>query len=227
MKITSTDKSKQDPQPTELTSPENNLPQTSQETKSDEQETKSASFFKDRTITDVIKSKPICKFVPPFLAGNLLKKSITSVLTEQSANKKSILTISKTTTSDVPVSIVKKAKSSKKQITTSVKMSGNSNSSQKSLKPVPSTSAINKKGRAVNLDTEDESDDSSTSDEDKCCVCGDWQPEAIRECHSIIFVNWAKCDYCTHWTHLQYCSEVRVVGRGDEFRCPHCLIQQQ
>ena len=96
-KDTSADKSKQDPQPTELTPPENNLPQTSHETKSNEQETKSASFFKDKTITCVIKSKPRCKFVPPFLAGNLLKKSITSILTEQSANKKSILTILKKT----------------------------------------------------------------------------------------------------------------------------------
>ena len=57
---------------------------------------------------------------------------------------------------------------------------------------------------AINLDTEDESDDSSTSDEDRCSVCGDWQPEPIKECHSIIFVKWAKCDHCTHWTHPDF-----------------------
>ena len=65
------------------------------------------------------------------------------------------------TTSDVPITSVKKAISSKNQITASVKMSGNSNSLQKSLKPTQSTSGINKKGGAINLDTEDESDDSS------------------------------------------------------------------
>ena len=46
---------------------------------------KSDAFFQERTITSAIKSNK--KFVPPFLAGNLLKKSNISTLQQEEAKK--------------------------------------------------------------------------------------------------------------------------------------------
>ena len=37
-----------------------------------------------------------------------------------------------------------------------------------------------------------------------------------------IFVKWAKCDFCDHWTHLTFCSQVKILRRDSVFRCPHC-----
>ena len=35
----------------------------------------------------------------------------------------------------------------------------------------------------------------SEEEEEKCCICEKWEPEAIRECACVIFVKWAKCDH--------------------------------
>ncbi|XP_060572341.1 uncharacterized protein LOC132730435 isoform X3 [Ruditapes philippinarum] len=95
--------------------------------------------------------------------------------------------------------------------------------------PKPSSSGTSKSGGPIDLSTpplmEDSVDDDSVVDDDDdelCCVCNKFQPEELSNCHVVTFLKWAKCDFCEHWTHLIYCSEVRVVRRGDEFRCPHC-----
>ena len=99
--------------------------------------------------------------------------------------------------------------------------------SKKQTDPVPSTSGLNKSGGPISLISEDDDDDESVvSEQDTeslCCVCSDWQPEEIRGCKTVVFVTWGKCDFCPHWTHLRYCSEVKVLRRDSVFRCPHCL----
>lgn len=66
------------------------------------------------------------------------------------------------------------------------------------------------------------SSDSTCTEEEKCCVCGLFIPTGIRNSVSLVFTKWAKYDLCDHWVHLIYCTEVRVVRRGDSFVCPHC-----
>ena len=69
---------------------------------------KPADFFQARTITSVVKAKSKCKFVPPFLAGSLHKKSVIDILQEQASKK--LKTASKSSKSK-PVSKAKRTKS--------------------------------------------------------------------------------------------------------------------
>lgn len=52
--------------------------------------------------------------------------------------------------------------------------------------------------------------------------CHDWQTKELQNSTSVVFVKWGKCDFCDHLTHLQYCTPVRVLRRGDTFKCSHC-----
>ncbi|KAH3833966.1 hypothetical protein DPMN_107282 [Dreissena polymorpha] len=74
--------------------------------------------------------------------------------------------------------------------------------------PVPGPSTIN-----LNLQSDSYSDDSDSdiADEDKCCVCKQFQPEKLKNCVSLVFTKWAQCDFngCKHWTHLEYCCKQR------------------
>lgn len=75
----------------------------------------------------------------------------------------------------------------------------------------------------------DMSVDSDISPEKLCCICKRNTPKELRHCTSIVFPKWAQCDGfktngmpCNHWTHLIYCSKVRVLRLHDKFYCPHC-----
>lgn len=70
--------------------------------------------------------------------------------------------------------------------------------------------------------SDSDSDSSSENDTEKCCTCNRFQPEALRNCVSVIFVKWAQCDFngCRHWTHLQFCCKQKVIRLGDQFICP-------
>ncbi|KAK3084919.1 hypothetical protein FSP39_021481 [Pinctada imbricata] len=57
---------------------------------------------------------------------------------------------------------------------------------------------------------------------DKCCVCKLYTPVEIRNSVSLIFTKWVACDNCSHWVHLIYCTEERVIRKGDQFLCKHC-----
>uniref|UniRef100_A0A8W8N8J7 N-acetyltransferase domain-containing protein n=1 Tax=Magallana gigas TaxID=29159 RepID=A0A8W8N8J7_MAGGI len=48
--------------------------------------------------------------------------------------------------------------------------------------------------------------------------CHDWQTKELQNSTSVVFVKWGKCDFCDHLTHLQYCTPVRVLRRGDTFK---------
>ena len=91
------------------------------------------------------------------------------------------------------------------------------------------TSGLNKhKGGPICLeDSFSDSDLTDDDDSDICCVCNKRSPAEIHKLAGIVFVKWAQCDNvdCRHWTHLQFCSHVRVIQRGDVFFCPHCLEQ--
>ena len=66
---------------------------------------------------------------------------------------------------------------------------------------------------------------SSEDEDEKCCVCGKFTPDAVRYSESVIFTKWVSCDGCNHWTHLIYCTNVRVVRRGDSYS-PHCSPEE-
>ena len=94
----------------------------------------------------------------------------------------------------------------------------------KSPKPGPSH---------INLLHDSSEDSEMEIDTDVCCVCNRFQPKEQAECISLTFVKWGQCDGivngkpCLHWTHLKYCTPVRVLRRGDKFLCPHCKTNEE
>lgn len=62
----------------------------------------------------------------------------------------------------------------------------------------------------------------SDKEEDLCCVCKKFSPEGLKNCIDIVIVKWGQCDNCGHWTHLRFCSNIRVLRRHSEFLCPCC-----
>jgi hypothetical protein len=68
-------------------------------------------------------------------------------------------------------------------------------------------------------------EDVSIRDEEKCCVCGDFEPKALRDKPYIEFVKWAQCVVCCHWVHLSYCVPEKVVRKDTKVVCPHCKQQ--
>ena len=100
----------------------------------------------------------------------------------------------------------------------------------RSSEPVPSTSrhAGNKnKVRPRPTHTETSSDNGDTdcdsiADEEKCCVCGLFEPAQLKQLACIQLVNWAQCDGCGHWVHLKFCVAQHVVRCHTQFLCPHC-----
>ena len=86
---------------------------------------------------------------------------------------------------------------------------------EKDPKPGPS---------CVNLLSEGQSDsDTSCDTQTECCVCNKDHPEEIKNCRSVVIVKWAQYDGmtngypCMHWTHLAYCTPVKVIRKGDNF----------
>lgn len=65
--------------------------------------------------------------------------------------------------------------------------------------------------------TSDEEDDSNP-----CCVCKKRSPPGLKDCVDIVIVKWAQCDRCSHWTHLRFCAQERVIRLHQEFLCPCC-----
>ena len=184
----------------------------------------SENFFSARNIT-VVKQRPKRKFIPPFIAGSLLKKNNQDILNTISKKSKTTKTVSE------------KSKSKSVKINTSSKKPSNVNvvkkvskvSSKKSVEPVPSTSGTSmRKGAPLDLSSEDSYEGDSdvfNEDDELCCVCNKWEPKKLQQCAAFVIAKWAKCDYCPHWTHLIYCSKVKFVRFKEEFRCTHCLTK--
>ena len=92
--------------------------------------------------------------------------------------------------------------------------------------PQPSTSGLNKDhGGPISLVSHNESDSDFLDDDDDdgelCCICHKRRPDGLSNCDFITITKWGKCDSCSHWTYLIYCSNVRVIRCGDKFKCPH------
>jgi hypothetical protein len=82
----------------------------------------------------------------------------------------------------------------------------------------PSTSHI-----YVDDSQSESSGESEIEESELCCVCKKFTPEELRKRISLVFAKWAQCDRCSHWVHLVYCTTQRVIRRGDEFLCMHCV----
>ncbi|XP_062586317.1 uncharacterized protein LOC134247943 [Saccostrea cucullata] len=145
-------------------------------------------FFSSRKITAVkTESKKKRKFIPPFLAGSLLKKTNQDILkSAEGKKKKKVLEDTQPSTSGASTTEVKKSKKTKDPI------------------------------------IEDGSDCEAQTEDEVCCVCQRWEPAGLRSIPGILFVQWGKCDFCSHWTHLKFCTNVRVLRTSSTFRCPHC-----
>ncbi|KAJ8317089.1 hypothetical protein KUTeg_004993 [Tegillarca granosa] len=119
-------------------------------------------------------------------------------------------------------------------VTDQIKKFKKSQSDDKKKKPVKSTKQTPDKMPAVALSpqpgpsayyVDDSGNDFQSEDSDTegdCCICHKNSPPGLRDCLDLVIVKWALCDICGHWTHLRFCSNVRVVRRHSEFRCPHC-----
>lgn len=73
-------------------------------------------------------------------------------------------------------------------------------------------------------DSEIESE-SQIDPKEKCCVCGLFYPQQVRENVSLIITKWVQCDNsaCKHWVHLLFCTEINTaVRRGTKYFCEHC-----
>lgn len=174
-------------------------------------------FFQTRTIYSVVK-KPKKRFVPPYaVSGNLTNQTNYDILTKQATKKeKSAPKVTKTS-----VKQQQTTKTSVKQdsVVSSVAAGG----------PKASTSGTNNRGGPISLCSPARSEEStvdSIADEDLCCLCKKYEPEQLREYPGLVIVKWGKCDFCEHWTHLTFCSDVRVLRRGSIFRCPHCTDEE-
>lgn len=92
--------------------------------------------------------------------------------------------------------------------------------------PKPSTSGLNRNKTSVNLPVpiaeSDTEDDDIVDETEVCCICKRLSPPDLKKLPMLKIVNWAQCDTCGHWTHLAFCTQVRVVRRLSTFLCPHC-----
>lgn len=92
---------------------------------------------------------------------------------------------------------------------------------QKKCQPTSPIAGPSRIKQTVSSDSASESDD-DISEEEKCCVCHEFQPIELKQCVSLVFTKWAQRDIpqCNHWTNLVYCYKQRVVRRHDKFVCP-------
>ncbi|KAH3721775.1 hypothetical protein DPMN_064723 [Dreissena polymorpha] len=94
--------------------------------------------------------------------------------------------------------------------------------SAQSASPKPGPSHVNLRSDSESLS------DSDCDDSELCCYRGTFTPEEVSRSTSLIFVKWGQCDkiiedkVCNQWTHLAFCSPVRVLRRGYSFLCPCC-----
>ena len=77
-----------------------------------------------------------------------------------------------------------------------------------SVKPGPSRQGQNP---SKNIDYHDEEDDDDDDDDETCCVCHRLCPPRQKHLSYLKIVKWAQCAKCLHWTHLEFCTNVKTV----------------
>ena len=88
---------------------------------------------------------------------------------------------------------------------------------------IPSTSGVSGwKGDPLQNEDNSDSSDEEMDESEVCCICNKFYPDQKRGCEHIIIVNWGQCEICSQWTHLAFCSPIRILRRGSSFKCPHC-----
>ncbi|XP_045213569.1 uncharacterized protein LOC123564232 [Mercenaria mercenaria] len=164
---------------------------------------KELSFLDKRKITKVLQVQKKRK-VPPAVHGNLMSPTKSSKLKRPSE-------------STLQIKPENENKSSSKK---SVKSSKH----VEKKSPLPGTSGLNLKTTSgIPVDTDSDSDSYVEDDEtDKCVVCKKSSPDAFTCAYTIEIIKWGRCDSCSGWVHLKYCTPVRVLRRGDTFICPLC-----
>ena len=85
----------------------------------------------------------------------------------------------------------------------------------------PGPSAVNPR---VNVS---DSEDENVDENDCCCICKSFYPPQNKCLDHIVIVNWGQCSHCSHWTHLSFCSPVRVLRMHSIFLCPHCDVTNE
>ena len=89
-------------------------------------------------------------------------------------------------------------------------------------KATTSGSPVAGPSRAIQTcDDDSMSIDDDVTDDEKCCVCKKYYCTS-KDGQSLAIYTWAQCDVCQHWTHLKYCTPIRVVRRNTPFKCPCC-----
>ena len=96
-----------------------------------------------------------------------------------------------------------------------------------SLSPKPGTSGMFKSDAMEGIPITDENDSDNSDIDDiyddvPCCICKQARPPEFNNANYLVITQWAQCDTCGHWTHLKFCSTVRVVRNDTFFECPHC-----
>ena len=181
------------------------------------------AFFADKQkkLTEKKRQTKKRKYLSTIVSGKAVteEKTVSAIKAHEANRRKPASKVGKPKASKP----VKKAKAKKQVKCKKTQKSPQTNISE----PTAGPSGLCAKGGAINLESSDsQSDDDEIPDEEKCCVCKKYTPEAVRNSVSIIFPKWVQCDNCPHWTHLIYCTKVRVIRRGDSFFCCHCSLEE-
>lgn len=169
------------------------------------EDSENSTFFASRTITSVIQ-RPEKIFFPPFLSGNLTKKTNINILKSIDAKQQKKVPVSRAAAESIKPAKRLKKKSRKKK----------AQARRESIEKVDQFRSCQRmSGQKQAMET-------ALQRKKNAVFCHDWQTKELQNSTSVVFVKWGKCDFCDHWTHLQYCTPVRLLRRGDTFKCPHC-----
>ena len=138
-------------------------------------------FFERRMITKAVQPKRKRKFVTPFIAGSLLKKSNTEIL-KASAQK---ATDKQTSVEKTKVSPQKGEKNKAPKTAAKKKVKCQVKTQKKDNEPRPSTSGISNGGGPtdrLSQPSEDSEYVPETEEENKCCVCHRFEAEYLKDC---------------------------------------------
>jgi hypothetical protein len=169
-------------------------------------------YLKEQKLESDLKMKKKVTFKPPFKSTKAKKSSKSADSEHKSSTIKRKASVSKGKTKTKCV----KAKKIKTESETA-----KFDNHITDVRPI--TSGTNCRGGPIPLDSDNEmSSQYSDDNEPPCCVCNKKSPDSIHQLAGIVFVKWAQCDQCQHWTHLEFCCKTRLLRRGDSFFCTHC-----